>query len=86
MFFIIKCLYITERKPLDKTYPRHTLNQIGKSKSGGKDTFKESQINEDGSRSIKNIHETPHQLLEISKRIIAISVSIQRKNQLLLSI
>jgi site-specific DNA-methyltransferase (adenine-specific) len=59
-------LYNPERKPLDKPY-RHTLS-IGKSKSGGKDTFKESQINEDGSRKYKEYtHETPHQLLEISR-------------------
>ena len=59
-------LYHPERKPLDKPY-KHTLS-IGKSKSGGKDTFKEPQINEDGSRKYKEYtHETPHQLLEISR-------------------
>jgi len=59
-------IYHPERKPLAKPY-RHTLS-IGKSKSGGKDTFKLPQINEDGSRKYKEYtHETPHQLLEISR-------------------
>ena len=59
-------LYQPEKKPLAKPY-RHTLS-IGKSKSGGKDTFKAPQVNEDGSRKYKDYtHETPHQLLEISR-------------------
>jgi site-specific DNA-methyltransferase (adenine-specific) len=59
-------IYQPERKPLAKPY-RHTLS-IGKSKSGGKDTFKLPQINDDGSRKYKEYtHETPHQLLEISR-------------------
>jgi site-specific DNA-methyltransferase (adenine-specific) len=59
-------LYQPEKKPLNKPY-RHTL-PISKSKSGGKNTFKEQQINEYGSRKYKDYtHETPHQLLEISR-------------------